>query len=346
MAAAVGRPVSSDALGSPVMTLVHLWHAKSTCLQHPSQVRVCREGGVSTVPPLRPNTLPTFLIVGAPKAGTTSLWRYLRGHPQVFVPHMKEPSFFVEELRWRRGVEWYRGLFADAGDAVAVGEASVAYSMYPVFAGVPERIASVIPGVQLIYLMRDPIERMRSAYVQHLAEGRASGSIKEEMLAGAQYINSSRYALQVERYLDWFPRSRMLLITSEDLRDHRAETVSRILAFIGVDSDVDLDMSGEYNRGQEKRTSRGLARPIRRLGLRLDQDSLVRRLTSRIASLPILTRPIASQDSTLGQDLRQRLVDVLRPDVERLRRYMEPAFSGWGMLEEEPRLRDIRLPSE
>jgi hypothetical protein len=218
--------------------------------------------------------------------------------------------------------------------------------MYPVFAGVPERIASLIPEVQLIYLMRDPIERMRSAYVQHLAEGRAPRSIKEELLAGAQYINSSRYALQVERYLDWFPRSRMLLITSEDLRDHRAETVSRILAFIGCDSDVDLDISGEYNRGQEKRISRGLGRPIRRLGLRMNEDSLVRRLTSRMASRPSLTRPITSRDSALDQDLRQRLVDVLRPDVERLRRHMEPTFSGWGMVEDEPQVSDIRSQLE
>ena len=71
--------------------------------------------------------LPNFLVIGAMKAGTTSLFHYLRDHPQVFLPEEKELYFFTEEDNWHRGLEWYRSRFRGAGDAKAVGEASVGY---------------------------------------------------------------------------------------------------------------------------------------------------------------------------------------------------------------------------
>ncbi|HEY7282279.1 MAG TPA: sulfotransferase domain-containing protein [Actinomycetota bacterium] len=284
--------------------------------------------------------LPTFIIIGAPKAGTTSLSRYLRGHERVFVATMKEPSFFVAEMRWRRGREWYERVFEDAVEESAVGEASVPYTMYPTFAGVPERMASLVPEVRLIYLMRDPIERMRSAYIQHLAEGRESAGIKDALLTNAQYSNSSRYALQLERYLDWFPESQLLLLTSEALRSRRVETVNRVLSFIGVDDTAGLDLAREYNRASDKRASRRLATTLRKVPHRSDQDSFGERLLRRLGSTRLMTRPIRPDEVAIDADLRQRLADVLRPDVERLRRWMEPSFTGWGLLGEQPATSD------
>src|SRR6266568_8270036 len=109
--------------------------------------------------------LPNFLIVGAMKSGTSSLWSYLRSHPQVFMPDMKEPMFFVEKKNWSKGLDWYRGLFDDAGEAVAIGEASQPYTMAHSFPGVPGRIVSLIPDVKIIYVLRHPVERMRSHYL-------------------------------------------------------------------------------------------------------------------------------------------------------------------------------------
>src|SRR5205809_5721571 len=81
--------------------------------------------------------LPTFLVIGAMKAGTDSLWHYLRAHPRVHMSETKELDFFVSELNWRRGLPWYRSRFSGASaDAVAVGEASTSYSKHPVYAGV------------------------------------------------------------------------------------------------------------------------------------------------------------------------------------------------------------------
>ena len=83
----------------------------------------------------------------------------------------KELDFFVEEKMWGRGFDWYRDQFAGADDAVAIGEASPSYTCFPHFGGVPERIASVMPDVRMIYIVRDPIERMRSAYRHGLSAG-------------------------------------------------------------------------------------------------------------------------------------------------------------------------------
>src|SRR5205807_10151578 len=75
--------------------------------------------------------LPTFFVIGAMKAGTESLWQYLRRHPQVFMTEVKEPDYFAEELNWSRGLRWYTELFREAGIALAVGEASTSYSKFP-----------------------------------------------------------------------------------------------------------------------------------------------------------------------------------------------------------------------
>ena len=94
-------------------------------------------------------TLPNFLIIGAMKAGTTSLYQYLGSHPQVFMAQPKELHFF--SYRAGEDTAWYAEHFAGAGAAIAVGEASASYTTYPDAEEVPGRIAA-IPDVRLIYL--------------------------------------------------------------------------------------------------------------------------------------------------------------------------------------------------
>ena len=89
--------------------------------------------------------LPNFLVIGAMKAGTTSLYHYLRDHPQVFMPDTKEVNFFNPLRNWRHGVSWYEEQFRAApAEALAVGEASTSYTKYPWVKDVPERITSVL----------------------------------------------------------------------------------------------------------------------------------------------------------------------------------------------------------
>src|SRR5262249_9523812 len=109
-------------------------------------------------------TLPNLLIIGARKAGTTSLHEYLSLHPQIFMSEEKELSFFDADGRWGRGIDWYKANF-DARYPIN-GESSPQYSRYPRTPGVPERIKSVLGMPKIIYAIRDPVDRILSDYVQ------------------------------------------------------------------------------------------------------------------------------------------------------------------------------------
>src|SRR5262245_43211435 len=104
--------------------------------------------------------LPNLIVIGAGKCGTTSLHLYLGLHPEISMTQQKELNFFVAELNWRRGLGWYEEQFRE-GTPVR-GESSVAYSEYPQRQGVPERMAALVPDVNIVYCVRDPFERMVS----------------------------------------------------------------------------------------------------------------------------------------------------------------------------------------
>ncbi|HLC30378.1 MAG TPA: sulfotransferase, partial [Dehalococcoidia bacterium] len=117
---------------------------------------------------------PNFFIVGAPRAGTTSLHAYLRKIPSIYLPPIKEINFFSQfsPVEWPipsiDDENWYRGLFADAGDRPAVGDATPTY-LYD--EGAAQRIFARIPGAKIIILLRDPIDRAYSHYLMAVNKG-------------------------------------------------------------------------------------------------------------------------------------------------------------------------------
>ena len=177
--------------------------------------------------------LPSFLLIGAMKSGTTTLYWYLREHPDVFMATPKEPNFFNDH--WHRGVGWYERLFAAAGAAQARGEASVRYTSYPDNPECPCRIASVLPDVRLLYVVRDPIARMRSHYQHEVAALREWLPVERALRENPIYLDVSRYATQLERYLDRFPREQLLVVRAEELFVNPSLVLPRVYRFVGVD---------------------------------------------------------------------------------------------------------------
>jgi hypothetical protein len=284
--------------------------------------------------------LPNFLLIGAMKAGTTSLYHYLQGHPQVFVPQYKAPEYFVAESNFRRGIDWYRKQFAGAGPAaLAVGEASNAYAKYPKFDGVPQRIANCIPDVRLVYIVRDPIARIRSHYQTRVAEGTERLPFDEAIFTNAIYLNYSRYALQIDRYLECFRREQMIVITAEDLRLQRAVTVRAVYEFLGVDPTFS---PGDLEREFYQTKDRAVHSPIPlwlRKGLKKYVPAskrfkeLENNLFSRLAQLRPNHHDIneSSKSLIIGDVVRRKLIEHLQDDVRRLKRYMASDFTGWGI---------------
>jgi hypothetical protein len=283
----------------------------------------------------RARDLPTFIVIGAMKAGTTSLYHYLREHDEIFMSRIKELDFFAEGHNWSRGLDWYRHQFAGAGDALARGEASTLYSKYPHQPGVPERMARIVPDVRLIYVVRDPIVRLRSHYQHRVLTGAEKAPPEVALLENPVYLDCSRYAMQLEQYLDHFPREQILVVTSEALKEDRQKTVQEVYGFLGVDPEfVPERLSTEFYRTEQRRTYPPVVWWARRMAKRFAPDAKrAKELFDSVLSRqrPVEPAPGEGTADVLSPELRARLADQLRDDVARLRSYMPAGFDGWGL---------------
>jgi len=280
--------------------------------------------------------LPNFLVIGAMKTGTTSLYNYLRHHPEVFMPNVKEVNFFNPMRNWRRGAEWYEEQFQGADERVkAIGEASTSYTKYPWVQGVPARIAAVLGDIRLIYVIREPVERMRSHYLHNLGTGQEWRSIEEAFDQEPMYANISRYALQIEQYLPYFDRDRLLIVESEQLRANRMTTLRRVFEFLDVDPEwVPPTLNQEFYRSTDRRMNPSVRRRLRRIPhirrVAMYVPRPLKRLKRRLTdNLP--TDDLDVSRGEISDDLRGRLHSTLREDVAHLRSYLGPGWHGWGI---------------
>jgi hypothetical protein len=289
---------------------------------------------------LSSGALPTFFVVGAPKAGTTSLHHYLDAHPEIQMSAIKEPHFFspsgeAEDERWRvRDLPEYERLF-DPSFAVR-GEASPSYTMHPLREGVPERISALIPHARLIYLVRDPVERTLSHYHQLVASVGERRPLREALgdieSLRSPCVCASFYALQLELYLRHFPQEQILVVDQDQLRSERRATLRRIFAFLEVEETLDsARFDEELLRSSERRAyPPALARfialslaPRAQLVPRGVRRSLRRGIER--AFLPELPR------TDLDTELRARLQHAYARDVQRLRELTGQGFASWSV---------------
>jgi len=276
--------------------------------------------------------LPNAIVIGGQKCGTSSLHSYLDAHPSVSMSKPKELDFFGGPgfANWDRGLDWYRARFSP--QAPVRGESSPSYTAYPFVTEAPRRMHAVVPEARLIYLVRDPIERLLSQYVHVVAHGAEPRSLArifaDRPPEHTPYVTQSCYWLQLEQYLELFAPERILVVDQSDLSSDRVRTMAGVFRFLGVDDSVESPAWGrELNRSSDKR------RPRRLLGGPGGRASarLLRRLPERAAAplRPILTRPI--ERPTLDRALRERLAAALRPDAERLRAHTGQAFATWSV---------------
>jgi hypothetical protein len=281
----------------------------------------------------RGGALPNLVVIGGLKCGTTSLHHYLNLHPEVAMSRPKELNFFVEELNWPLGVDWYASHFTAA--APARGESSPHYTSRPRFEGVPERMHSVVPEARLIYMVRDPIDRLLSHYVHNLGGGYDDRPLAEAIAdPESAYVARSRYFLQLEPYLDAFGPERIEIVTREELKADREATMRRVFGFLGVDPGFSSDQfEREWETGTAKSGGRFqlMDRAVRLPGLRsLDRNfdrlpESLRWLVERTVHEPDAGEAPKPQ---LPPESRERLVELFQPDVERLETFTGRRF-GW-----------------
>ena len=200
--------------------------------------------------------LPNLVVIGGLKCGTTSLHHYLNLHPEIGMSRPKELNFFVEELNWPLGRDWYASHF-DPAERVR-GESSPHYTNRPRFDGVAERLAETAPDARLIYMVRDPIDRMLSHYLHNVGGGYDDRPLEEALAdPDTAYVDRGRYFFQLEPYLERFERDRIELVRREELKRDRAGTMRRVFAFLGVDEDF---TSEQFEREWETGTAKSSGR--------------------------------------------------------------------------------------
>lgn len=288
----------------------------------------------------RDGALPTFFIIGAARAGTTSLHYYLSQHPQIQMSATKEPHFFAGPAgefafgapRVDR-LDDYRALFDPR--ASVRGEASPSYAAYPRRVGVPARIKELVPDARLIYLVRDPIERTVSHYRHRVAtegERREFADALEDLEPSNIYVCASRYATQFEQYLAHFPAARILVIEQGDLRRARAETLRKIFGFLGVASDFTSPaFATEYRGSDAGRRYPAWYRMAIDVGAKTPLSLLPvpvrRRLRARVegAVLPVL------DDVRLDEEIQAKLAGVLGQEAARFRELTGLDTATWSL---------------
>lgn len=263
--------------------------------------RACFRSYGSHTARLRP--LPEFLLVGAKRSGTTSLYFHLLHHPQIlpmfpearYLPKVRDgkgPHFFDSEFH--RGPDWYRGHFPSVvrrrsasrqlGLPVVCGEASPYYLYHPL---APRRAASLVPDARILVLLRDPVERTHSHYREQVRNGveklafEAALAEEERRTAGEEerlerdplyrshaheqqsYRRQSEYARGLRRWTDSFPREHVLVLFSEEYYADPARTCSTVFEFLGL-SGLDLRTSEVLNAAPTAPMASGTRESLRR----------------------------------------------------------------------------------
>ena len=216
--------------------------------------------------------MPNFLIIGAAKSGTTSLYTWLKQHPQIYMTPVKETNFFAFEgeklnfakesiteayLRgFKTSIEAYIEQFQGVSNEIAIGEASPTYLYYP---RASERIQHYIPNTKLIAILRNPVERAYSMFLHHIREGiepfsdfaqaleQEQNRIRNNWWWGSYYIQGGFYYTQLKRYFNRFDKSQIKIYLYQDLKANPHELLQDIFEFIGVDKSFVPDMSIKYN---------------------------------------------------------------------------------------------------
>ena len=274
-------------------------------------------------------TLPTFIIAGAAKSGTSSLWYYLKGHPDVFVVPEKELNFFSDDDVFGRGVDWYASKFLEGATKKACGEASPTYLFSETAL---QRMARVVPNVRLIVSLRNPVDRAHSHYLHARYYGMERRTFREAVDEERRapdgrkwpfYLAFSRYYQQIMTVLRYFAPEQLLVLLLEDLIHEPVQAFRRVCDHVGVDPSIVPPNVGKvtntYRESRAPALVRLLVRPA--LGGKIPSRIWlpVQRALTRKGRTPPLIEP----------DLRRELEEYFAPDTAALASWLGRDLRIW-----------------
>ena len=267
-------------------------------------------------------TLPNFLIIGVPRSGTTSLYRYLSKHPDIYVSPVKETNFFIAD-RWSdaavESLDDYKALFSEGQTHSRRGEASPEYFYHSEH--LSDQIEKLIPEVRLILLLRNPVDRAYSEYL-HLRRGgwdpastfkKAFNLEPQRSASQHKYAQRGFYAEALERWMNRFG-DQMLIHLFDDLKSDPQSVVQKTPTFLEVDPDVHI--------GTEKRHNKASYVQDHWLHPLLSWNRIGRAILRRLDKTPVIRREV---DPAIADSLKETYAD----DIQRVELLIHRDLSPW-----------------
>jgi hypothetical protein len=244
-------------------------------------------------------TLPTFIVIGVAKAGTTSIYRYLDQHPDVFMYPEKGTNYFgyedARDWKWEdegeppllrhfrvQTFEDYEAAFAGASGEHAVGEVE-------------------LPDAKVIVSLRNPAERAFSGYLMRIRRGEPVNSPEEDLVADSSHVREGFYYRRMKRFYDAFPREQIKVLLFDDFKRDPRQVIEEIFSFIGVDPTFRPDTEARHNPASVPRS----------------------RLVNRLLYQPAMIRTVKA----VLPELRSRLLDLYREDIVSLEELVQKDLS-------------------
>jgi len=281
---------------------------------------------------------PNYMIIGASKCATSTICNILGQHPDVFMVECKEPQFFAVDEVYARGLDWYESLFDKAGDKRMRGEGSNRYTMKEVFPKTIDRLTSYTTDLKLIYIVRDPISRIESYWIEKRSHG--GEAVHYDFNTAVRVnrgwlVDSSNYWQQISAYRPYFPDDRILIIFLEDFKADSQAVMRRCFEFLDVDPDAPLNnpdlhynpsiRPGRYKRVPSNFLSRLRSYSLFRAGVKLIPESLRNPVKKQLFFREIKERP------QWNQETREWAVDILEADTRQFLEYYGKPKDFWNL---------------
>jgi len=287
---------------------------------------------------------PDFFIAGAAKSGTTSLWVYLKQHPEIFMPAKlvsKEPSYYCHGYG-ATDYQDYCSLFQDAGPGQMAGEASTAYLAAPES---PGWIREDVPDAKIIIVLRNPVDRAYSLYRWMVNHGYESTHPFEKALSMESkrmndasfeasnpqyfynylYFHSGLYSQQIERYQSAFPDAQLKIILLDDLKNKPEQVVKDVFSFLGVDDTFKPEIK-VHNKAELKPALIGMHMALKAISDR-HKYTRIDRVVSHLFSMNM--KLLKLRWPRLAQETRQELLEKYKADISKTEGLIRQDLSAW-----------------
>ncbi len=276
--------------------------------------------------------LPDFLIIGAQKAGTTTLYEDLRAQPAIGMSTIKEPSVLIKLPKPSEAAAYYERLFPSSRAHQRRGEASTLYTQLPLYPGLPERARSLLGSdLRLLYLVRNPVERAISHHYHAYTRDRCDRDVNLAVRNDPAFVDNGRYAMQLEPWRKAFGPDAVMVIVFEDYVRDRTATLRAVGDFLSVPVDPSLvDTAKSFNKSEGNHVY-GYLRPLLtrdlyRLWVRRAIPEQVRQRLLRVLGPKAPERPPPPHSGTVDW-----LIERLAPDADALRQMLGREAPLWNL---------------